>query len=183
MIVLASLCVLFGIFYRVPLYGLIYPALGIEPGTAIFGVWDSMLATALIVLGVGFGLGILIIGSFSKKVRIVPTWTCGEVQDNDQMIIPGTHFYKTVSSMSELKQFYADQEKGCYDLYDQSGKLGLSLTGLLKWLHSGVLPTYLTWVTLGLLVILFIVCIFPTTRPMRFFDYSRNDPPGRQQLF
>jgi hypothetical protein len=43
-------------------------------------------------------------------------------------------------------------------LYNQSGKLGLALTDFLRWLHSGVLPMYLTWVTLGLLVILFIVC-------------------------
>jgi hypothetical protein len=94
----------------------------------------------------------------SNKIRIVPTWTCGETQDNDQMIIPGTHFYKTVSSMDGLKQLYTGQEKGYFDAYDQGGRCGLSLTAFLRWLHSGVLPMYLTWVTLGLLVILFVVC-------------------------
>jgi formate hydrogenlyase subunit 3/multisubunit Na+/H+ antiporter MnhD subunit len=158
MIVLATLCVLFGIFYLLPLTWFIYPALNIESGTVIFGMWESILATALLVFGIAIGLLILLIGLLAKKVRIVPTWTCGEVQPNEQMIIPGTGFYKTVSSMSGLRQLYAGQEKGHFDLYNQSGRVGLVLTGLLRWLHSGVLPMYLTWVTLGLLVVLFVVC-------------------------
>jgi formate hydrogenlyase subunit 3/multisubunit Na+/H+ antiporter MnhD subunit len=158
MAVLAFLCVFFGIFYNVPLKSFIYPALGIEAGTAIFGVWESTLATALLILGIAIGSLILLVGLLSRKVRIVPTWTCGEVQPNEQMIIPGTGFYKTVSSMNGLKQLYTSQEKGYFDLYNQGGRVGLILTGLLRWLHSGVLPMYLTWVTLGLLVVLFVVC-------------------------
>ncbi len=158
MIVLASLCVFFGIFYHVPLKMLIYPALNIDAETAIFGTWESTLATAMIIVGIVIGLLILAVGWFSKKVRTVPTWYCGEVQDNEQMIIPGTHFYKTVSSMGGLKQLYGGQEKGHFDLYNQGGRMGLSVTDFLRWLHSGILPMYLTWVTLGLLVILFIVC-------------------------
>ena len=158
MIVLACLCVFFGIFYHVPLKMFIYPALNIEPGTAIFGTWDSVLATALIALGVGLGLLILFVSFVSKKARSVPTWACGEVQPNEDMRISGTHFYKTVSSMGGLKQLYAGQEKGYFDPYDQGGRFGLSLTGFLRWLHNGVLPLYLTWVTLGLLIVLFIVC-------------------------
>lgn len=158
MIVLALLCVFFGIFYHVPLKMFICPALNIEPGAAIFGKWDSILATMLMVFGIILGLLILLIGLLARKAREVPTWTCGEVQTNEQMTIPGTHFYKTVSSMNGLKQLYTGQEKGHFDLYNQSGKIGLALTGFLRWLHSGVLPMYLTWVTLGLLVILFIIC-------------------------
>jgi formate hydrogenlyase subunit 3/multisubunit Na+/H+ antiporter MnhD subunit len=158
MVVLALLCVFFGVFYRVPLKMFIYPALNIKAGTAIFGTWDSVLATVLIIVGVVIGLIILIIGLLARKVREVPTWTCGEVQPNEQMIVPGTHFYKTVSSMGGLKQLYTGQEKGHFDLYNQGGRLGLALTEFLRWLHSGLLPMYLTWVTLGLLVILFIVC-------------------------
>ena len=158
MLILALLCVFFGIFYYVPLKLFIYPALGIEPGTAIFGTWESGLATVLIIVGIILGLLILLIGKFAKNVRIVPTWTCGEVQNNDEMIIPGTHFYKTVSSMKLLKPLYAGQEKGYFDLYNQGSRMGLALTNLLKWMHNGVLPMYLTWVTVGLLIILFVVC-------------------------
>ncbi len=158
MVILALFCVFFGIFYRVPLYGLIYTALGIEPGTAIFGTWQSGLATVLIIVGIVIGLLVLLIGKFAKNVRIVPTWTCGEAQENNEMIIPGTHFYKTVSSMKLLKPLYTGQEKGNFDLYNQSGRLGLALTNFLKRMHNGILPTYLTWVTVGLIIILFVIC-------------------------
>jgi formate hydrogenlyase subunit 3/multisubunit Na+/H+ antiporter MnhD subunit len=158
MIVLAALCVFFGVFYLVPLKLFIFPALNIEPGTAIFGTWDSTLATALLVLGIVLGGIVLIVAELSRKVRVVPTWTCGEVQENEQMIIPGTHFYKTVSSMGGLKQLYSGQEKSYFDLYDQSSRLGLAVTGFLRWLHCGILPVYLTWVTLGLLIVLLVLC-------------------------
>jgi formate hydrogenlyase subunit 3/multisubunit Na+/H+ antiporter MnhD subunit len=159
MVVLALLCVVFGIFYHIPLKLFIYPALNIGPETApIFGTWASGLATILIIVGVVLGLLILLAGSIAKNVRAVPTWTCGEVQTNEQMTVSGTHFYKTVSSMGGLKQLYSGQEKGWFDLYDQGGRLGLALTGFLRWLHSGILPMYLTWVTLGLLIVLFVVC-------------------------
>ena len=158
MAVLAALCVIFGIFYyNVPLKMFIYPALDIveEP---VLSTWGAGLATVLIVVGIFIGVLIWLIGRLSNKIRIVPTWTCGETQQNDQMIIPGTHFYKTVVQMDGLKQLYSGQEKGYFDTYDQGGRVGLSLTAFLRWLHSGILPMYLTWITLGLLVVLFVVC-------------------------
>jgi formate hydrogenlyase subunit 3/multisubunit Na+/H+ antiporter MnhD subunit len=157
MVVLAFLCVFFGIFYHVPLKHFIYPALN-TPDNAIFGTWQSGLATILIIVGIALGLLVLIVGLLARKTRAVPTWTCGEIQTNEQMTVSGTHFYKTVSSMGGLKQLYTGQEKGYFDSYNQSGRLGLALTGFLRWLHSGILPTYLTWVTLGLLIILFVIC-------------------------
>lgn len=158
MLVLAFLCVFFGVFYYIPLKKFIYPALNIDAQTAIFGTWQSGPATIAIMAGIILGLVILIIGFAARKVRIVPTWTCGEKQENDEMIIPGTHFYKTVSSMGILKQLYSRQEKGYFDLYNQSGNIGMALTRLLRWLHSGLLPRYLTWMVLGLLAILFVLC-------------------------
>ena len=158
MAALAGLCVFFGVFYHVPLKYFIYPALNIVPGTAIFGAWDSILATALLIFGLILGSVILLMGLLARKARVVPTWTCGEVQDNDEMIIPGTAFYKTISNMSGLKQLYKGQEKKYFDLYDQSGKVGGMFTNFLKWLHSGLLPIYLTWVVLGLLIILVVIC-------------------------
>ena len=157
MMVLALLCVFFGVFYHVPLKIFIFPALDMEV-EPVLSTWGSGLATILILVGIGIGVLIWLIGRLSGKIRIVPTWTCGETQENDQMIIPGTHFYKTVSSMDGLKQLYTGQEKGYFDAYDQGARCGLSLTGFLRWLHSGVLPMYLTWVTLGLLIVLFVVC-------------------------
>ncbi|MBN1509279.1 MAG: hypothetical protein JW955_20710 [Sedimentisphaerales bacterium] len=159
MLILASLCVLFGIFYTVPLYRFILPALGIPTDPSVFmGTWSSQLATGLLLVGIAVGVGVLAVSAFRRKIREVPTWTCGEIQPNDEMIIPGTHFYKTVSSLGGLRQMYKGQENGYFDLYNQSGRVGLVVTGILKWMHSGILPVYLTWVMLGLLIVLFVVC-------------------------
>jgi len=152
--VLAILCVLFGVFYRVPLNVFIYPALNIEPGTAIFGTWDSSLATVFIVIGLILGGAVLFVGLVARKSRTVRTWTCGEIMDNDEMRVSGTHFYKTISEMGGFKEVYERQERKWFDLYDQGGKLGLGFSSFLRWLHSGLLPMYLTWVILGLLIIL-----------------------------
>jgi formate hydrogenlyase subunit 3/multisubunit Na+/H+ antiporter MnhD subunit len=158
MIVLAAICVFFGVFYHLPLKHFIYPALGFEADMEISGIWMSELATVLLIVGIVLGLVIWFIAKMSKNVRTVPTWTCGETQSNESMRISGTHFYKTVSRMGGLKQLYSTQEKGYFDPYDQGGRLGLSLTAFLKWLHSGVLPMYLTWVVFGLLMIIFVIC-------------------------
>ena len=155
MVILAALCVFFGVFYHVPLKMFIYPALGVEPALS---TWGSGLATILIIAGIGLGVLIWVVARLSKNVRVVPTWTCGEIQPNQQMIIPGTHFYKTVSQMGGLRQLYEGQEKGYFDSYEQGGRCGLVLTALLRWLHSGILPMYLTWIALGLLIVLFVVC-------------------------
>ncbi len=159
MLVLAALCVIFGIFYYVPLRNFIYPALGYDEGQVItLGTWQSVPATIMLLIGIILGLFILLVGLLARKARFVPTWSGGEVQDNDQLIIPGTHFYKTVSDMGGLRQLYSGQQKGFFDLYNLFAGLGLALTSFLRWLHTGVLSTYATWVTLGLLVLLFIIC-------------------------
>jgi len=159
MAVLALLCILFGVFYDIPLKAFIYPALDINAADiTTFGTWYSTLATALLAVGVILGCLVIIISLWKRKVRIVPTWTCGETQPNDQMIIPGTHFYKTISSMSPFKQLYNTQEKGVYDPYNYGKIIGSGFTNFLKWLHSGLLPMYLTWVMIGLLIILIIIC-------------------------
>jgi formate hydrogenlyase subunit 3/multisubunit Na+/H+ antiporter MnhD subunit len=160
MVILAALCVLFGVCAWIPLKGFIYPAMGIyftDPAQEI-GFWTPGLATILLIVGVLLAVVIMLIARTAKNTRTVSTWICGEVQDNEDIIIPGTHFYKTVSSMGGLKQLYKGQEKGLFDPYDQSAKCGFGLTSYLKWLHCGILPVYLTWVTLGLLIVLFIIC-------------------------
>ena len=159
MVVLAGLCVIFGIIYYFPLRTFIYPALGLETEPSL-SLWSSGLATILIIVGIIVGVLVWFVMRLSDNVRIVPTWNCGEKTDSnsDKLIVPGTHFYKTVSSMNGLKPIYAGQEKGYFDVYNQSGRLGLSVTGLFRWLHSGILPMYLTWVTIGLLAVLLALC-------------------------
>lgn len=158
MLLLAALCVIFGVAYVLPLRTFIYPALGFEDNVQFIGRWDSAVASFLLIAGLLFGLVIVAAAAIGKKARTVPTWTGGEIQPNDSMIIPGTAFYKTVSSLGGLKKFYIWQENEVFDPYVQTGKGGLSLAAFLRWLHNGFLPMYMSWVTLGLLVLLFVLC-------------------------
>ena len=152
--VLAVLCVVLGVFYALPLDGWLRPALNL--GWAdIFGLWDSSLAAALLIVGALLAGGIVWLATRSSRTRSVPTWTCGEVQANDEMIVPGTHFYKTISEQTPFRQIYRLQEGGWFDLYNYGGRVGLAFSDLLKWLHNGLLPGYVTWILLGLLVLIF----------------------------
>ena len=157
-VILASLCVIFGILYYLPLNTFIYPGLGLEGEEPVLSLWNAGLATILIIVGIIIGMLVWLVMKLSNNVRVVPTWNCGEISDGDSLIVSGTHFYKTVSNMKSLKPLYSGQEKGYFDVYNQSGRLGLALTGLLKWLHSGILPIYLTWLVIGLLAVLFALC-------------------------
>jgi len=158
MAVLAALCVLLGVFYKDILGWFLYPALSLEAEQVTMSDWQSGLATVLLIVGLAIGFVIWLIGKKAVRVREVKTWYCGESIENEKMVIPGTHFYKTVSRMGGLKQLYSKQEKGWFDLYDQAGRVGLTITELLQRLHNGILPRYLTWVTLGLLLIIYTVC-------------------------
>jgi len=158
MAVLAALCVLLGVFYKDILGWFLYPALSLRAEQVTLSDWQSGLATVLLIVGLAIGFVIWLIGKKAIKVREVHTWYCGESIENEKMVIPGTHFYKTVSRMGGLRQLYSKQEKGWFDLYDQTGRVGLTITELLQRLHNGILPRYLTWVTLGLLLIIYTVC-------------------------
>jgi len=161
MLVLAGLCVLFGVAYMIPLDHFIAPATGLSTAADSgdwLGLWDAPLATAFLLLGMVVAGGLLLVAMRSRTVRSVPTWSCGEVQPNDRMVVPGTHFYKTVSSLKPLQCLYRLQEKGWFDLYAYGGTAGLAISRFLRWMHSGVLNTYLTWVVVGLLVVLYVLC-------------------------
>jgi formate hydrogenlyase subunit 3/multisubunit Na+/H+ antiporter MnhD subunit len=158
MAVLAALCVLLGVFYKDIVGWFLYPALSLNANQVTMSDWQSGLATALLIVGLVIGFIIWLIGKKAVKVREVKTWYCGESMENEKMVIPGTHFYKTVSRMGGLKQLYSKQEKGWFDPYDQAGRFGLTITELLQRLHNGILPRYLTWVTLGLLLIIYTIC-------------------------
>jgi NADH:ubiquinone oxidoreductase subunit 5 (subunit L)/multisubunit Na+/H+ antiporter MnhA subunit len=158
MSVLAVLCVLLGVFYKDILGWFVYPALSLEAGQVTLSDWQSGLATVLLIVGLAIGFAVWLIGKKAIKVREVRTWYCGEAIENEKMVIPGTHFYKTVSEMGGLKQLYCKQGKGWFDLYDQAGRVGLTITELLQRLHNGILLRYVTWVTVGLLLIIYTVC-------------------------
>lgn len=166
MILLAILCVLFGVFARIPLERFIIPIVGggevMTAGGAIEtteGFWSPGLATILIMLGVVVGLLIYAV-SRMKGTRVDENvWIGGNVMDSEEIRIPGTHFYKTITD--DLNPVFTgafrDGEKGAMDGYNIIGNIGGALVKVLRVLHDGILSTYLSWVVIGLGVLVFIL--------------------------
>ena len=81
------------------------------------------------------------------------------IMDNEEMRIPGTHFYKTVTDEISpvFKAAFRDGEMGALDIYNVWGRLGDSLVQVLRAVHNGILSTYLSWALIGLGVLAFIL--------------------------
>lgn len=81
--------------------------------------------------------------------------------DNEEMRIPGTHFYKTITDElgAGVKAAFRDGDRGAFDIYRISGSMGDRLVQLMRRLHDGVLSTYLSWVIIGLAVLAFILIL------------------------
>ncbi len=162
MIILALLCIVFGIFAQIPLRYLIGPAFQAEipgvPEALDFGTafWSPSLATLLILIGLGIGLIIYYTGKVKVR-RTARVFAGGEMATSDVMRVPGTEFYDTVRFMGILSYFYGEAEKGLYDLYVLSDRGGSKVIGALRRLHNGVLSNYLSWCVVGIIVLLIVL--------------------------
>ncbi len=151
---LALLCVLFGIFaFQLPLKFFIMP---VVPFVFFAGFWQPVYAIILLVLGLLIGWGIYSLGKL-KFARKDAVCIGGEILPEESLRISGVDFYKTVKDLPVIKEMYEEAEQKIYDPYEQLVKLTFKISDFFKWLHSGLLHTYLAWVFLGLVVMLIII--------------------------
>jgi len=153
-VILAILCLLFGIFaYSLPLKMFIIPAIG---GNVTFtGVWASSLATTLLLIGIAIGFVIYLLG-LAVKTRRTEMFVGGEIlKEVPDMRVSGTEFYNTVRDIGVLKFIYRLAERKLFDVYEVGTKLTLGFNKALRYMHNGVLPTYLAWCLMGMLVLFY----------------------------
>jgi formate hydrogenlyase subunit 3/multisubunit Na+/H+ antiporter MnhD subunit len=162
MIVLAVLCVGFGVFaYAIPLKGFLLPAVDSIPWISVpdvsqwLGWWSPGLATLFIIIGVVIGLIIYLAGRL-KGTRTSSMYIGGEILTSD-VRVTGTEFYNTVSDMGFFSALYKRAEKRAFDTYDIGRNISFYFIRGFRAMHTGVLPEYLTWMLAGLLVLLFIL--------------------------
>ena len=147
-IVLAILCIVFGVFaYQIPLKLFIRPVLGV--GFEFIGKWQSLKATLFLFAGLAVGLIVYLLGNF-KSVRISNSYIGGEPLEKD-MRLSGTEFYNTVKEIRLLRVIYKKAEAGFFDIYEQGKSIVFGIGGFFQYLHNGVLPTYLVWTLLGMM--------------------------------
>lgn len=181
MVVLAGLCVAFGIFaYQFPLKLFVLPSVPQIPSPEVWiGWWQPELTTLLIILGIVVGVIIYSAGKV-KLGRESDTYVGGE-EVSSEMRLSGVDFYDTVRDFTGLRRLYGAAERGALDIYNGmiSFARGISrflwgldrLTDLvwrgLSWIvlstgrglslaHTGILHTYLAWYLLGLVILLLI---------------------------
>jgi formate hydrogenlyase subunit 3/multisubunit Na+/H+ antiporter MnhD subunit len=154
MIILAALCIIFGIFaYALPLAFFILPSI---KGVVYTGFWRPGLATFLIILGLMIGLIIYWLGRV-KAVTSKPAYVGGELLDEKLIKVSGVDFYDTIRNWGLLRVIYGTAERKFFDIYEIGSKITFGFSGILKWLHNGLLHTYLAWMFLGVVILLLIL--------------------------
>jgi len=155
-LVLSLLCIVFGVFgYKLPLEYFIYPAIGVT-GTAA-GYVPSVSA-ALIILSIMAGLGIYYLFRAKSFSRQDDYFVGGEPQPiRAENKVSGAEFYNTVREFGVLKATYSWAEKGYFDIYEQGKSLVFGIGRFLQYLHNGVLPTYMIWTLIGMIVLFMVL--------------------------
>jgi NADH:ubiquinone oxidoreductase subunit 5 (subunit L)/multisubunit Na+/H+ antiporter MnhA subunit len=155
-VLLAGLCVLFGVFARqIPLGIFIYPSL--KQNVVFSGTWNAGVATILILLGILVGTVIYVLGMAGKS-RTTAAFIGGEdLKGHPEMRMSGTEFYRTIQEQRCLKGIYTLAQKKVFDIYEMGIKGAQRLYSVLGYFHNGILPTYLTWCLLGMLVLFYIL--------------------------
>ena len=153
MVVLALLCIVFGVFAT----NFIVPKL-IMPVTGEFGFtgfWNSTFVSILVLISIILGI-IVYLATNIKKFRTEDSFIGGE-RIQDQTSYPTTEFYKTIGEFSLFTWMYKKAEEKWFDIYDLSKHFVLWFSHKLSEAHTGILPGYVVWVFAGLIIMLLIM--------------------------
>jgi len=152
--VLAFFCVIFGLFaYALPLKHLIFSATGM---ILMPGWWEPGPATVLILLGLLAGALIYLAGR-ANNATAKPPFIGGELLEEGATRVTGTEFYNTIRELPVIGGLYAAAERRWFDLYELGAGFSNGISGLLSWLHNGLLHTYLAWMFLGGIIIIWVL--------------------------
>jgi len=166
MMVLAGVCVAFGVGAAWPLQALILPAardIGVPLGQiswehgaiqpAEIGLWSPGPATMLILIGVLGGLVLYLIGRVGHA-RVTNTFTGGEVFEGTRGLkFAASGYYQTVENLPGVGGALRDGSRGAFDVYRLGGTYGSTLVEMLRRRHTGVLSLYVSWCIVGVVVI------------------------------
>jgi formate hydrogenlyase subunit 3/multisubunit Na+/H+ antiporter MnhD subunit len=117
------------------------------------GFWGPIGAVVLLLVALGLGLLFYGLGR-AMKVRRVRSFVAGEVDLPAPTQVSGTGFYLTVRDLPFIRGLYSDAEKEAFDVYRVGGQLGAAVVSGLRELHTGVLEVYVTWVVVGVAVVI-----------------------------
>jgi formate hydrogenlyase subunit 3/multisubunit Na+/H+ antiporter MnhD subunit len=148
-VVLAAVCFIFGVFaFILPLPLWIVPSLGFT--LTYIGMWSPVAAAVLIMIGILVGTALYSVFR-RREFRAVDSFAGGEEMDSLERVT-GTEFYNTLKDIRAIGALYEKEEKGGFDIYAAGKRSIYSFAKIFQSLHNGVLPTYLVWCLLGMMV-------------------------------
>ncbi len=143
--ILAGLCIVLGIFF----YQTVLPYLiKITGDFELLGIWKPALSTNFIIAGII--LGLILLKFMGSKTRISPVFIGGRTLDS-QADVRVEDFYEGFKDLGFLRKIYVWAQKGFFDIYEQIKNFTFVFVRFLRYLHNGVLPTYLVWSLLGMM--------------------------------
>jgi len=152
LLILSLLCIGLGVFASKIPFGQ-YFAPEVHGTVRTIGIWDSGLATLMIIAGLVIGFLIYLAGNV-KKARTATTFMGGYLPEE----VPGTRvsgvdFYRTIQQLGLLKGIYRWAERKLFDLYEVGGKFISGFGAVFSFMHNGLLSRYVLWCLIGLVVL------------------------------
>jgi len=178
-LVLATLCIVFGIAAQVPLFYFIGPAVGLEfagfpAALEGIGLWSPTLGTLLLLVSLLIGC-VVCLSSRARTVRTVPEYVGGETlgeggsagslstlyarnrEPADTRVL-GTEFYDSVRELPGFRKLYDLGEAGAFEIA-RLGKIVWPIGRVLSAAHSGRLTSYVSWVVWAVLILLLVLSV------------------------
>ena len=150
--VLSLLCIGLGVMaWKLPFAEYFRPE--VQGAVEMPGIWQSGLATAVLIVGLLIGWLIYLAGK-AKKARTVDAFVGGEtLEEKPEMRVSGVEFYRTIKEIGILKFIYRLAEKKLFDLYEVLGKIAAGFGIIFSFMHNGILSRYVLWFIIGLAVV------------------------------
>ena len=109
---------------------------------------------ALVLIVASLILGGVIFAVSKIKIRYSGCFIGGEHLSDD--VRPrATEFYNQIEKMGFLSAMYKLAARKVFDIYEICTKITFVFIRFLRYLHNGVLPTYLVWCLIGIVILMF----------------------------
>lgn len=181
MVLLATGCLLFGLFPEFITERFLFPSIG---EYVMLNIELIKMATYYGWLAISIIAVVFITGRrWLVKARKTETFVGGEILSSEMTAFDGAHFYGTVKDITPFKKFYTAETNGLIDIYNAGlrwlPKIGKRCTDIavrtidsvyyrgniflnswverLKLLHNGLLAKYLVWFFAGVIIIMEVI--------------------------
>ncbi len=154
-IVLAGLCVFFGIFAARWIIPILFSFTKVANVDMLPGLYPAQSVSIMILISIIVGFIIYWIGTLKTRRRS-DSFIGGE-KLQEELSFSSLEFYKTIGALKVFNFFYEKARKKWFDIYDIGKVAVLSLSTALSRCHTGILSTYLMWMIFGTAILLLIL--------------------------